>query len=97
MLDNDKNMILCLYELCQDKLYRIDLWARDGVDYNIKNNQKAEYTIYYLKAVMVQIFWSSEFIVNSGKLRHSLVTMEGEKELIDFYRALLSRECSPIF
>ena len=28
-------------------------------------------------------------------LRHPLATLEGEKEFIDFYRALLSREGSP--
>ena len=29
-------------------------------------------------------------------LRHSLVTLEGEQEFIDFYRAFLSREGSPL-
>ena len=33
--------------------------------------------------------------VPNGMLRHSLATLEGEKDFIDFYRALLSLECSP--
>ena len=32
----------------------------------------------------------------NGMLRHSLVTLEGEKGFIDFYRALLPLECSPL-
>ena len=32
----------------------------------------------------------------NGMLRHSLATLEGEQKFIDFYRALLSREGSPL-
>ena len=32
----------------------------------------------------------------NGMLHHSLATLEGEWEFIDFYRALLSREGSPL-
>ena len=32
----------------------------------------------------------------NGMLRHSLATLEGELEFIDFYRALLSPEGSPL-
>ena len=52
--------------------------------------------IYKNKVESVEHLEHPESLGDNGMLRHSLATREGEKEFIDFYRALLSRQCSPL-
>ena len=64
-----------------------------------RNLQRNAVLMFFLLNLIITILQSpakNETRKFNGMLRHSLATLEGEQEFIDFYRALLSRECSPL-